>query len=486
VAAGEVHAQAAPPLTAFVNDAATNATEMQRQAGVAVQRTCSALALEGGLQLTSVKGDLFRRCNEMVETARVFQGSPGGTTRSLGYTDRNQLLATIQQVSGEEIAAQGALSTQASAGQFANIGGRLSALRFGGASAAARGRVAQLEGVPQQLLASATSSGPSRAYGRGASADGDGSSAVERPVGWFLESSYGFGDHDQTDTEDAFDFDSVSATTGADYNFGAGVVGFAVGYDRYTADFDTAQLVTGGETEVEGVSGSLFAGFFGSGWTLNGIATYGQLESEVTRRTVYESLRTCNPSCGAARTLRGNPDGDYLALGATLGYELTAGGWDISPTLSASYRDVTIDGYDEVDTFPDGGLALRYEEQSIESMRSILGIAMSRPISRSFGVLTPSLRAEWHHEFEDEARTVRAKYVAEDSMINGSAAQDFGCTISCFSMLSDAPDADYGVASAGLTLTFPRRVQLYFVYEALLGASNISGNSIAAGLRGQF
>lgn len=457
------HAQTASQggaLSVFVNDARSSASNLQRQAGYAVQGMCGALAAEGGLRLTGAKQDLFLRCNEMVETARVFQNLPGGITRNMGYSDRGQLLAAVQQVSGEELAAQGVMSTQVSAGQFSNIGGRLSALKMGSGSGAAR-------------------------LGGGASADEQ--SASEHRLGWFLESSYGFGDHDQTANEDAFDFDSMSFSTGTDYNFGSGVVGFAVGYDRYQADFDTALLVSGGDVEVKGISGSLFGGYFGGNWTLSGIATYGSLESDVTRQVDYDSANAaCSPTCGALRSMTGSPDGSYIALGVTVGYELSAGGWDITPSVSASYRDVDVDGYDETDTLG-GGLALRYDDQTIKSKRSIVGIEVSRPISRSFGVLVPSLRGEWHHEFEDDVRAVRAKYVLEDTLLAGaSSSQNFACAISCFTMLTDRADADYAVASLGLSATFPRRIQVYLFYEALLGAADVSGNSIAAGLRGQF
>jgi uncharacterized protein YhjY with autotransporter beta-barrel domain len=463
VCATAAHAQTANQngaLSIFVNDARTNATDLQRQAGYAVQGMCSSLGAEGGLRLTGAKQDLFLRCNEMVETARVFQGLPAGTGRNLGYTDREQLLVAVQQVSGEELSAQGVMSKQVSAGQFSNIGGRLTALRMG---------------TNRQRI------------GGGASADEQASAAEMRRLGWFFESSYGFGDHDQTVAEDAFDYDSMSFTTGTDYNFGSAVVGVSVGYDRYQADFDNATFVSGGDVEVKGISGSLFGGYFGEGWTLSGIATYGSLESDVTRRVVYDSGNAgCNPTCGAVRNMTGSPDGDYIALGLTLGYEFNVGGWDITPSLSASYRDADIDGYSEADG-AGGGLALRYDDQTIESKRSIVGVAFSRPISRTFGVLVPSLRAEWHHEFEDDVRTVRAKYVLEDTLVTGaSSAKDFGCAISCFTMLTDQADADFAVASVGLSATFPRRMQAYVFYEALLGASNVSGNSIAAGLRGQF
>jgi outer membrane lipase/esterase len=488
-----VHAQTqnqAGALSLFVNDAATNATDLQKQAGYAVQGMCAALGVEGGLRLAGQKGDLFARCNEMAETARVFQGIPAGTGRTLGYTDRSQLSAAVQQVSGEELTAQGVLSTQVSTGQFANIAGRLSALRVGSEATASRGHVAMLGDSSMQSLASldapaSTLSISNRTPAPGASSD----SEVANPWGWFVEGSYGFGDHDQTANEDAFDFDSYSVTTGTDYNFGTGVVGFSIGYDEYKADFDTATLVTGGDVKVDGYSGSIFGGIFGTGWNINGIATYGQLKSDINRRVVYDTENAaCSPSCGAARTLTGSPDGDYWAIGATIGYAFTAGGWDIVPSLSGSYRDVKIDGYDERDTFTDGGLALRYEDQTIKSTRSIVGLALSRPISRTWGVLVPSLRAEWHHEFEDDVRQVRAKYVLEDSLTSAARSDphDFACAISCFTMLSDQPESDFGIASVGITATFAQRMQFYLVYEALLGASNLTGNSIATGLRGQF
>lgn len=482
-------------LTDFVNSSTAD-TPLQRQAAYAVQGMCRALGTAGplgsggGLNLldgADGRRDLFLRCNELVQTATQIQG--GSTSRSLNVGD-SDLLAAVQQISGEELAAQGALSTQVSAGQFANIGGRLSALRFGSAAAAARGRVAalgppsQAPGVRQSYAGLADGG---HALGGGAAADADGPQ-VRKPWGWFLESSYGFGDKEQTPSEDAFDFDSYSVTTGTDYNLGNGVLGFAVGYDSYTADFENGLLVSGGDVKVDGVSGSLFGAWFGGGgWSLNGIGTYGKLESDVTRNAVYASNNpACNPICGASRSFTGSPDGSYVALGATLAYDFSAGGWQISPSLSASYRDVDIDGYDETDSVVNGGLALRYDDQSIESKRSIVGLALARPISTTFGVLTPNFRAEWHHEFDSDPRALRAKYVVEDQLSNGSAAQDFNCSISCFNFLTDEVEADYGIAGVGLTAVFAQRVQLYLYYEALLGIGDLTANSLALGIRGQF
>lgn len=477
-AASAVNAQNNGALTTFVNTA-EGATDLQKQAANAVQGMCTALGPTGagGNNLPAGpdgRRDAWLRCNELVQTAADLNGS--ASTRSLELSSP-ELLGAVQQVAGEEIAAQGSLSTQVSAGQFANIGGRLNALRFGSAAAAARGRVASLG------LDAAGS------LGGGAAADAEQPQA-RNPWGWFLESSYGFGDKDQTPNEDQFDFDSYSVTTGTDYNFGDAVLGFAVGYDDYKADFGNGLLVSGGDVQVKGVSGSIFGGWFGgNGWSLNGIGTYGKLESDVTRLASYASN---NPACfpvaceGANRSFTGSPDGSYFAFGATLAYDVLAGGWQISPSLSASFRKVDIDGYDEHDSATNGGLALRYQDQTIESKRSILGVALGRPISRAWGVLTPNFRAEWHHEFEDDPRALRAKYVVEDQLANASAQHDFNCTISCFTFLTEQVEADYGIAGVGLTAVFAQRLQMYLYYEALLGVSDLTSNSVALGIRGQF
>lgn len=484
-------AQTTRPLGAldtFVNNSANGATALQSNVGHAIQGTCQALNALGvaaggtngaALPAASAQGDLWRRCAEMANTAlKLNNPLDTSTARSLGYTRADQLLTALQQVSGEEVAAQGSLSTQVSSGQFANISGRLNALRFGGASAASRSRVASLNDSDNRDVYADNRNSPR--LGAGASADSQG---ADRPWGWFVESSYGFGDHDQTSSEDAFDFDSVSVSTGTDYNFGNSVLGFSVGFDRYAADFDNGTLVSGGDVKVEGVSGSLFGAWFGDVVSISGIATYGKLDSDITRVAQYGTNTVCNPVCGTSRTFKGSPDGDYVAVGVTVSHDFSAGGWDITPSLSASYRDVSIDGYSETDNSANGGLALAYGDQTIKSTRSIVGIAFSRPVSKAFGVLTPNFRAEWHHEFEDDARVLQAKYAVENSVDLSPTTTN---CVSCFALTTDGAEADFGVAGAGLSATFSQRLQAYVYYEALLGVQNLTSNSIALGVRGSF
>ena len=87
----EAHAQRPPaqgPLADFVNDPANGASQLQQAAGNAVQLACGALnaygqsiGVGGGFGLTGQEGDLFERCNEMVQTAADLQGNPDTTRR---------------------------------------------------------------------------------------------------------------------------------------------------------------------------------------------------------------------------------------------------------------------------------------------------------------------------------------------------------------------------------------------------------------------
>ncbi|HEX6259431.1 MAG TPA: autotransporter outer membrane beta-barrel domain-containing protein, partial [Woeseiaceae bacterium] len=380
------------------------------------------------------------------------------------------------------------LSTRVTNGQFSNIAGRLNSLRLGGAGVAGGGAVAYSD--PEEADREVGASLEHLYMSGGAVRGGGAASEVEGSrLGWFLDGSFNTGDRDQSANEDGFDFDATSFTVGLDYMFDSGVIGVSAGLDNYDADFDDALLVSGGNVEVEGTTGSLFGAWYSGNFYLDGIVSFGDLDSDISRRAVYQSNND-DPNCECpdqSRTLSGETGGDFVAAGLTVGYDANRGNWDFATTLSLAYRDIDIDGYDEVDSLPNGGLALRYASHKIESLRSILGFAVTRNISREFGVLTPLFRVEWHHEFEDDPLTIAAKYIEEDELALGSAPGDFTpACISCFRFSTDEIDTDYALVGLGASMVFAGRLQLYGEYDALLGLENLSSNSISLGIRGQF
>jgi uncharacterized protein YhjY with autotransporter beta-barrel domain len=489
------------PLADFVNDPANGATDLQIQAGNAVQVACVALngyaqdiGLQNGFDLTGTEGDLFERCNEMVMTAADLQGSTT-TTRSLNI-EGDELLAIMQQVSGEELHAQGTMSTRVTNGQFANIAGRLNALRIGGSSAALGGRVAATGTYDDPSRNSPTYQDVSldsrMLTGGGAQDDADISGSR---WGWFLEGSFATGDRDETVAENGFDFDSTSFTLGVDYLLDSGVIGASIGIDAYEADFNPSMVVSGGNVEVEGTSGSLFGALFRDRWYFDGILSFGRLDSDTARDAFYVSN---NPACapapcpGVNTTLGGETEGDFVSAGMSVGYDYNRGNWDITPQLSLAYRDIGLDSYSETDP-SGGGLALAYDKQEIKSLKSIIGVAFAGNFSRDFGILSPQFRIEWHHEFEDDPSRLIAKYAVEDQLaalgVQGAAGAgtfSFSNCISCFLINGDEIDTDFGVASAGLSAVFSRRIQIYGVIDTLLGLDHLSSTAFSAGIRGQF
>jgi outer membrane autotransporter protein len=530
-------------LCTFVNTPGNGASALQIAAAGAVQRMCAYLKSAGATPAnpgSGPVGDLFLRCNELVGNASVLNSNPNGSPptevaappRSLGLSGP-QLLAALQQVSGNEVTAQGDLSTQVSAGQFSNISGRLSALRLGNFGALSRGQFADLGPSGSSELTDAavgpipvgddsvsldswqrsglhpavfnysvgaldgSGSGAASGYGSGsnyaatpASAAGSASGSFDAHWGWFAQGTYDFGHRSQSAAEDAFDFHAGSFTAGIDYNFGNAVLGVSGGYDDYRASFANNGTVTGGDTTVKGGSGSIYGAWFGDQFFVNGIATYGSPQTTMNRTVFYPSTNTCAPpaTCpGVNQTYYSNPGGRDYAAALSIGHDtyFAGGAWDLETSLSVSYQRVETDAFEETPSNPNGvgsGLALSYDEQAIESLRSILAFDLSHPYSTSFGVVSPDLRLEWQHEFKDDERTLAAKYAYDPTSIPGV----FANCASCFSILSDKPSSDFGVAGIGVTMLFAHRVQAYAYYEALLGESHLTSNAVTIGLRGQF
>jgi uncharacterized protein YhjY with autotransporter beta-barrel domain len=483
-------------------------TPLQQAAGDAVLKMCGFFNTNFGLagldRLTLAQQDLYGQCHSLKAASGNSANNPA-------------LLGALQQISGNEVTAQGALATVA--GQFANISGRLSALRFGSFSAPGGGGLSDNEAGDGDTLVAENSEGdqsaPAGSMGRaamidtafvsdsplqvaqagaagsGTSAGGAGSSSVrgpESPWGLFVEGSYNSGHHDATVNEDPFHFHASSLTAGLDYNFGSAVLGASVGYDDYDAQFrPLGALVSGGSAQVQGTSGSLYGAWFGQNWTFNGIATAGKLSSDLGRVVSYTIPNPaggpfCAPvpatTCAVNQQFIANPDGRYLAIGASVGYDYSAHAWNLAPSLSLSYRQASIDHFAETaDSAGAGsGLALAFNDQAIDSLRSIAGIDLSRSFSENFGVLTPTVRVEWDHEFRNGPRTIQAHYANDPSPT----------CVSCFSIATDPAPSNYGVAAAGVTVLLARRLQAYVYYEELFAAANYSSNTIAIGVRGQF
>ena len=499
----------AQPIPQFIQDQGLTNTNIGR-AAIGVQVTCAELIAIGANDPagTGEENELWRRCNELVVTAVEFNNDAPGADpnrRTLGYCDASgcqgddakaaNLLAAFQQVNGEEAQASANLSQTASYDQFSTIGARLTALRGAGSSS----------------ITSVAANSADLMYGSGGGAAAD-SAMPFGPWGWFVRGTYTSGERDPSDAtsfsgqENGFDYDQYGVTIGIDRRSGNAVWGFALGYNSYEIEMQTVapaaitqnSVVEGGTIEADSVNGTFFYDVASQNNVyFSALAGYGTQSFDMLRNFVYFEQNAPNATVtDQQRLMIADPDGDSVAAAFTLGRSMFSGSLVFDPYIGLTYDRVTIDSFAEGDSGNTaenqnlGGMELAFDEQTIDSLRSRLGFQISNNVNTSFGSVRPMFSAEWFHEFEDDVRTIRAKYALEESLAannqgNFTAGFGAGC-VSCFDIISEAPETDYFVVGLGIAATTQRGFQSFLMLEGLLGHSYLSAYALTVGLRGQF
>jgi uncharacterized protein with beta-barrel porin domain len=318
------------------------------------------------------------------------------------------------------------------------------------------------------------------------------------------------GDRDPSDStsfngaENGFDFDQYGLTFGIDHNSGAAVWGLAVGYSSYEVTMNTVgtpnntetDVVDGGTIEADSINGTFyFDRNSQNNVYFSALAGYGNQSFDMARNFIYFSQNTTDPTVNnQTRLMSASPDGDSLSGSLSLGRVIDRGGLIIDPYIGVTYDKISIERFAEVDSGNLGvgfeGMQLAFDEQSIESLRSNIGVQLSNTIITKFGSVRPIFSADWYHEFKDDPRTIKVKYALEDELADstnpGNFIKGFDNCVSCFNLVSDAPDSDYFVVGLGIAAAYQGGFQAFLMLEGLLGYENLSAYSATIGLRGQF
>jgi outer membrane autotransporter protein len=85
-------------------------------------------------------------------------------------------------------------------------------------------------------------------------------------------------------------------------------------------------------------------------------------------------------------------------------------------------------------------------------------------------VLVPQARAEWEHEYDQDADTLVARFAADPT---GTA----------FGIVSDSPDRDYFRIGLGLSAVFPHGLSAFVNYDTVLDKQDWTDHLIDVGLR---
>ena len=193
------------------------------------------------------------------------------------------------------------------------------------------------------------------------------------------------GDRDGRSGSAGFDFQTSGISAGADtrvnqsFAFGAGI-----GYGRDTTDVGHNDTRSHGESYTLAAYASYHPGQY---FFVDGLLGY-QLLSFDSRRYV-----TAN---GAM--VQGDRDGKQWFASLSVGGDYQRDRLSVSPYARLDLARATLNGYTERG---DAIYALRYEDQDVDTTTASLGVHMDYRFPVRFGTLSPQLRLEYQHDFQD-------------------------------------------------------------------------------------
>jgi len=270
-----------------------------------------------------------------------------------------------------------------------------------------------------------------------------------------------------TTFQDGYKSMILGVTGGADYRINRQTVaGVAVNYSNTHGDFKN-----GGDFNTNSIGGTLFGSYLPSDRTFiqmtGGYTNNNHLVGRITRGFIP------GIAPGPDRILGGlagsSSNGDVFSASILTGYDHPVGGLTIGPRIGFNYSNTHIHDYAETSG---GGLGLRYEDQWINSIQSLVGIQAQMAFNTRFAVLVPQANASYIHEFANAQRLIGVSFV-----------EDLRAAPTRFVFQNDAPDRDYFNVGTGLIAVMPNGWQSFVNFRAMLGHAQFDNYAGTFGLR---
>jgi uncharacterized protein with beta-barrel porin domain len=356
----------------------------------------------------------------------------------------------LDALSPKEIAAQSDLGNDMARQQVESVIKRLVALRKGMTQSALGNLALNIGGktFTWDQLRGAT--------GGAASAD----QSKTGNLGWYINGNINYGGTEETEKEDAYTFASGNLTTGLDYRFSQmAVLGGALGFGGTGMEIDN----DGGNMDVSGVTGTLYASFFPTQrLNIDIVQSFNYQEFSTSRRIIYGDTDDTAKSSTNSALYMGSLGFGYQAF--------IAGGFTWSLGLRGDYLKSTIDGYEETGN---SIYNLSIEERSVEQVNSDLNNNFTFANSYNWGVMVHQFDVSWIYQFKGDAEIIR-----------GSFIEDPESTV--FEFTTDPPDSNYFKLAYGLQSIWAGGNTLYFQLQTTLAKENYFDVGLAAGFRTEF
>ena len=415
-------------------------------------------AVDTGRDTGTTQGDLVGRCTGAIEIAN---GAVPGLTPGA-------VVGVLEQIAGEEVIALDAVLAGSVRPQTQTIAARIASFS---AAPSARLALRPLNLRPIRVASASSALGFESDFAQ-VTADTSGSFGGDGQLGGgvngFLTGYYFRGDQDPTDLESGFDFDGFSITGGLDVAAtDTLLVGLAGGYTDTNIDFDGGTGAIGSEAYTISGYGALN---LSERLQASLMTSYSFIDYQSDRVLEYNDGRDL-----ISRTATGETDATQFAITGMANYTFDAGALSWGPTVRLSHIRQHVDAFEETGA---AGLNLTYEDERNFSLTTGLGLAAAYSISRSWGIVTPYARAEWEHEYEDDARLFNVRYAGDTFSVNPTSPAAFIAT--------NAPDRDRARIGAGLSAQFRHGLSGFVDYETVVALRDVSSHTISVGLRMEF
>lgn len=255
-------------------------------------------------------------------------------------------------------------------------------------------------------------------------------------------------------TNDAFDIDSVGATAGVEFGFGAnGLIGVAGNYSQGKARLANASS----RVDADSWQGGIYAAYALGPVFIQGHAGYGQSNYDIRRAAVIDSLSA-------------SPDGSHVLAGAKAGYLAGIGPFRVGPVVALDYARAKVDAYTETG---DGALSLNVGSQRYSALVGGAGIELRGDIDAGGSNLRPFASAMVEKDFDGDSRTLSFAQTATPTIVNRFD-------------LGERDTSVYSRFSGGASAQLARNIQLDVAASTTAGKEQGEEVTVHAGVRVGF
>jgi len=156
-------------------------------------------------------------------------------------------------------------------------------------------------------------------------------------------------------------------------------------------------------------------------------------------------------------TARSKFQGDQLSLYGEAGRDMAFGSFTVQPYIAGQFVHVHQEGFSEQGA---GLLNLTVGDENYDSVRSLVGVRTSASRCSRWGLVTGTLRAEWMHEYNDDANLI----VGNFNVLGGPA----------FGVQGIDPGNDWAFLGAGLSVQGNNWTRYFVNYDAQVNSQNLT------------